>query len=1156
MEMPNGIKDKTWGQSVASSEDSAPSRASAQDNDPSGGAPRFNASFFRQIFVDGPFGAAVVNREHLLLAVNPRLCQMLEFAEDELTRLTLPAVIHSDDIQKEADYSQSLLEGEIPHYAIELRLMTKHRKPLWILLTASPIRDAGDRGAYSLRIMQEITEYKRAEDELRKALEHLEARNEEGNTRRTEAGERLVRMVAQVRKAEDALLEGNERLLAVVETATDAIIGANGEQKLIMWNSAATRVFGYTAEEALNQPITFLMPERYKERHRRAMEQAIASQRQYHAKRVLEVMGRRKDGTEFPIEVSVSSWKINQHMFFTAIVRDITERKEKEEQLRRAYEEMELRIVERSKDLVEANECLKREVEERTRLEEKLRDTLQFKNKLLSTAATGVFTLDVEGTLTTVNDEFCIITGYQPEEIVGEHYGVLGDTSYLDVIDLSQLDAASSVQRCEGSLLTKDGRVLSVLMNHAPLVSDQGKVTGFIVSFVDVTELIEARDAAEKASLAKAEFLANMSHEIRTPIHGIVGMTELTLNTDLTGEQREYLQAVRTSADSLMSVINDVLDFSKMEAGKLDLADIDFSLRDSIGEAMSTVAVQAHSKGLELLSHISPEIPDALIGDPGRLKQVIVNIVGNAIKFTEEGEVSLAVSMDWERGSEVWLHFTVTDTGIGIPEEKQHRIFRAFEQADSSTTRRFGGTGLGLAISSHLVRKMGGKMWVESEAGAGSTFHFTVHLAAREVAVAPHVAVTKAQLKDVPILVVDDNNTNRRILEEMLVYWGMKPTSVESGPAGLAAIEKAFRDGDPFRLIITDCMMPEMDGFDFAHSIKSDPRFESVPVIMLTSAGQRGDGARCQMAKVAAYLLKPVKQSDLLSAISRLLQAAAGNVVVESLITRHTIRETRRKLRILLAEDNLVNQKVATKMLEKMGHGVTVVANGKAAAEAVGRSIFDVILMDVQMPEMDGLQSTKVIRERERTTGKHIPIIAMTAHAMKGDRERCLEAGMDGYVSKPVNQAELFETLEDIGMKAPVTVPPLESAVEPSGVIDRKAVCEQVGGDEELLREIARIFLQESSLLCSRTREAIMLRDASALERSAHAIKGSVANFSTRGAVQTASSLEASGRDRDFQQALGLFDRLEQELERVRAELLDLINQEKPCAGTDPERNS
>jgi two-component system, sensor histidine kinase and response regulator len=779
--------------------------------------------------------------------------------------------------------------------------------------------------------------------------------------------------------------------------------------------------------------------------------------------------------------------------------------------------------------------------------EKELREALEFQRMLLSTAATAIFTLDLEGDVSMVNDEFCFITGFDRDEIVGRHFSVLGDTTYLDTLDLYGAESDISIQRREGSILTKEGNTLSVLMNHAPLMGDQRSITGFIVSFVDVTEAIQAREAAEKAALAKSEFLANMSHEIRTPIHGIVGMTELTLNTELNSEQREYLDAVRISADALMRLINDILDFSKMEAGKLDLMDNDFSLRDCIGEAMTTLAVQAHSKGLELLYRVPVEIPDVLVGDAGRIRQIIVNLVGNAVKFTDYGEVSLVVELERENESDVWLHCAVKDTGIGIAPEKQHAIFHAFEQADSSTTKVYGGTGLGLTISSHLVRLMGGRIWVESETGVGTTFHFNIRLGLRKAPVAPRVEVVGERLKNLAVLIVDDNATNLRILGETLLYWGMRPTSADGGRAGLAALETSLEDGDPFGLVITDCMMPGMDGFEFSDRIKSDPRFEDIPVIMLTSAGQRGDGARSLKVKAGAYLLKPVKQSELLIAVSRLLQAAAENVRVEKLITRHTIRETQRKLQILLAEDNPVNQKLAAKMLEKMGHTVSIVGNGKAAVEAVQNAAFDVVLMDVRMPEMNGMESTKAIREREKSGGGHVPIIAMTAYAMRGDREKCLAAGMDGYVSKPVSAAELFGALEKIAPGASAAQSPSETRSGPSLVVDRKAVCDQVGGDVQLLRDIIEIFLQDCPQNVALIREAISRRDADALENAAHSLKGSVANFAVPAAYQAAFRLETLGRNRDFNQAQEALDRLEKETQRLRVALEALMEEPEPC---------
>jgi len=570
--------------------------------------------------------------------------------------------------------------------------------------------------------------------------------------------------------------------------------------------------------------------------------------------------------------------------------------------------------------------------------------------------------------------------------------------------------------------LDAHGNVSQVMTTQVPLRDKNGRVTGLVGIGHDIThlkkvqeEMQKAREAAEAASRAKSEFLANMSHEIRTPLNGVMGMTDLALDTELTTEQREYLETVKMSGDSLLTVINDILDFSKIEAGKIDLEALDFNLRESLETTLKTLAMRADEKGLELMCEVAPEVPEMVRGDSSRLRQIVVNLVGNAIKFTDTGEIAVKVQLEAREGTDCICRFTVADTGIGIPEDKRESIFDPFSQADTSTTRKYGGTGLGLTISTRLVEMMGGKIWVESELGRGSQFHFTVRLAAADAKEIRLGTIAPAELlRGVRVLVVDDNRTNCRILEGMLNRWEMKPITVNGGASALTLLSAAREAGEPFGLVLTDMHMPDMDGFALVEQIRQRPDLATATIMMLTSAGHRGDAARCQELGVSAYLLKPIRQSELREAIARVLGAREHDGAIP-LVTRFSLQDAREPdayLSVLLAEDNLVNQRLVVRLLEKRGHRVVVAGTGLEALKALEKESFDLVLMDVQMPDMDGLEATAAIREKEKDTAAHQAIVALTAHAMKGDREKCLAAGMDGYLTKPIRPQELDQLLE------------------------------------------------------------------------------------------------------------------------------------------------
>jgi PAS domain S-box-containing protein len=677
------------------------------------------------------------------------------------------------------------------------------------------------------------------------------------------------------------------------------------------------------------------------------------------------------------------------------------------------------------------------DITERKQAEAALRASEERYRELFENANDIIFEHDLNGSFTSVNRAAEQVSGYTREELQGMSAMKFIAESDHDraVWETQRRIAGDSASPFELRLVTKEGREVTLEMNPRLLYRDGAPVAMQGICR-DITEhkriereLQQAMVAAEAANRAKNEFLANVSHEIRTPMNGIVGMTDLALNTPLTDEQREYLTMVKSSADSLLRVINDILDFAKVEAGKIELDVSDFLLRDCVGDTMKALAVRAAEKGLELAYAIPPDVPDALVGDAGRLRQVLVNLVSNAIKFTARGEVIISADTEAQSDGSVQLHFSIKDTGIGVPADKLTTIFKPFEQADSSTTRRYGGTGLGLAISTQLVELMGGRIWADSQVGRGSTFHFTARLGLSSRPVRRKVPVAPLALLGLRALVVDDNATNRRILYETLTNWRMRATTADDGIAALTELMRATGLGQPYPLVLVDAQMPVMDGFELAARIKRTPELSGATIMMLSSADLPGDAARCRQLGVAAYLAKPIKQSELLNTILRVLGAPAAEAEEAALADEQLIGKPARPLRILVVEDNLVNQKFVVRLLEKSGHTVLLAANGRQAVDTVARYEFDVVLMDVQMPEMDGFEATAAIRERERTDGTHLPIIAMTADAMKGDAERCLAAGMDAYVAKPIHTSTLFSVMDRVAAEHTAALPDADETV-------------------------------------------------------------------------------------------------------------------------------
>jgi two-component system sensor histidine kinase/response regulator len=819
------------------------------------------------------------------------------------------------------------------------------------------------------------------------------------------------------------------------------------------------------------------------------------------------------------------------------------------------------------------------DITERRLADQALHETLALQDAILDNVNSAVMSTLNDGILRVFNKAAERMFGYRADEIIGKVSPLLlfpQEHIELRARQLSR-ELGRSIQpghevfygpAHQWTGVRKDGTRFPILLSVSPYQDSQNCIAGYCGVGIDMTEqykvqeeLRNAKLTAEAASRAKSEFLANMSHEIRTPMNGILGMTELALDTELSVEQKEYVGTIKESAEALLTVINDILDFSKVEAGKLDLEPIPFDLRDNLERTIHGMAVRAEQRGLELACDIASAVPNCVIGDPDRLRQIVVNLVGNAIKFTEHGEVTLRVEpCEGPAADEKTslLHFAVHDTGIGIPLEKQALIFNAFSQADGSTTRRFGGTGLGLTISSRLIELMKGRIWVESEVGRGSTFHFTAEFEVTEAAAADPLSARLAELNGLRVLAVDDNATNRRILSDILSNWHARPALAASGQEALTLLREAVGRLERFPIVLLDQMMPGMDGFVVAEEIRKDPKVAGATIIMLSS-GRSGDALdRCRALGIAAYLYKPIRQSDLLRAMLSALAAGSRPRTAGDSSDASTVSESARGksgakadggLRILLVEDNRINQRVARRMLEKDGHHVTIAEDGKKALLAIEQNTFDVVFMDVQMPEMDGLESTLAIRAREQETGQHLPIIAMTARAITGDRERCLASGMDDYVSKPVTLAELRRVLQVVRARSAAPL-----------AFDEAAALARVDGDVDLLRELAAMLAEYAPHLLAQIGDAVAAEDPPRVEKTAHKLKGALISFCSAEAFDAARTLEQIGRSGRLDGANQKYHDLENHIGQLLAKLAEFVAAGKNTAanpaheGPQPQR--
>jgi two-component system sensor histidine kinase/response regulator len=964
----------------------------------------------------------------------------------------------------------------------------------------------------SAELNRQIARRRSAERELSKANEELEGRIRERTASLIAANELLQKEIGRREGVEERLRgsEAEARRLSLVASRTENAVVIKDSANRIEWiNDSFTRMYGYSLDEVKGKDAMEFLRGSESELELARMQTEMSSGRGYRT----ELTRYSKSGRRYCLAVECRPIADDDGRLtgFIEIASDITERKLSEESLR--------------------------ESEER-------------KSAILELALDCIITMDHDGRILEFNPAAEQTFGYARSHIVGKravdlllpaaaHRGQLKELRRA----FSREGGATPARRMEITARRSEGSEFP-----AELTISVGRLGGkpFFTAYIrDITErkqaesdLRNAMQAAEAANQAKSEFLANMSHEIRTPMNAIIGMTELALQTNVNSEQREYLGVVKASSESLLKVINDILDFSKIEAGRLEVETIPFSLREAVGDTMKTLALHAHRKGLELAYDIGPDTPESVLGDPLRLRQILTNLVDNAIKFTERGEVLVRVEAQEAQGEDMACRFTVRDTGVGIAKEKQATIFAPFLQADTSTTRLYGGTGLGLTISARLVEMMNGRIWVESEPDAGSAFYFTVRLG---VQAASKADAAETDFHGLRALVVDDHPATCASLVRTMQGWQMETDEATSGTQALEMIKRASQRQRPYHLVLLDDALLDSEGQSIGRHIRQNSYLGVGALVSLCSPLRREEGEAPAESGHRVSLTKPVKHSELVQALRAALMGAVepGAPSAAAQAVAETSRQ-KNKLRILLVEDNPVNRKLAQHVLEKEGHSVVSADNGLAGIEALENRTFDLVLMDVQMPKMDGIEATMAIREKEKGTGGHIPIIALTAHAMAGDRERCLHAGMDGYLMKPIQPATLIAAIERVQLPSS---PRLQEGQPEKVVLNRPELLDRVGGDQELLAEVTEMFLKHTEELMRNVRAAIESRDAESLAYSAHTLKGMLANLAARAAQDVAHKLQQLDPQKEPVKAEAAYTLLEQEIKAVKSELA-ILNSE------------